>query len=154
MTAACAGISKDGPLSMGGDPGELCMLSDPGATMGLGDIGTLELTGNDADGARIISVNLVDLEGAEVVDQYVVPVVDMEAVMGVDPADPPQGWAAREPASGYQLDAAETASFVVTVKKTGTADVRAAAVRVEYSVGGVSYEAQGTTRMRLAAACG
>ena len=160
LLAGCSllpgGTDMDGPVSLHGDSGEICMPSNgPGQYALRMDV----LNNTSSEPATIRSVSLVAPEGVELADAYVMGITDMTLV-GVQ-AWPPSlsvqdpTWKARVPAPGATVPAGarNTTNLVLHLVTAPGGTGTLAAHRVSYEAGGRPYRTQTTMGVVIREKC-
>jgi hypothetical protein len=142
--------SSRGPLTLGGEAGEMCVPGAEGQGIGFGE--QLQLAGDSS--ATIESVALVDASGLEVLETYIAPNIDNLGVgtYSTDEGPGVPGWNERVDAVGAVVPPASDVSIATEVVRRGSIG-NAAGLRVRYKVDGAEYEATGVMRYRVADAC-
>jgi hypothetical protein len=139
-----------GPVSMGGPDGsELCVPAPLGHQLLVGDFIRVP-AGIDV---VVRKVDLLDPEGIEVNHAWLAPPLDGALGSAEYPPAPSPAWDARVDAEGAEASAGHN-NMIVLVERTGDDGARAAAVQVEYSVGGVVYTVHGSMRITMKDDCG
>ena len=154
--AGCSpyGAHSQGPLRLGGNPSELCMVHPEHGDAVIGDAITNE--GNSS--VTIESVDLIDATNLDHLDSYLFPMDgDDDFVPGAVSTEPEGPWeeAAWETVQDpfkFEVQAHTQVSIAVAIDTTvaqrnGTAE----AIRVKYSAGGRQYTAQTSTTIELSA---
>lgn len=156
MTVALIGVlsgcapTQGSVTTLGGEPGTICAAVPADGEIVFGDVISL------VDPARSItmkSVELIGAKGIEVLGTYVLPIDRSDPIMTMSLDNPSQGWAHREKVDGTVLES-QPANVVVEVRRSGTEEGTAEAMRVTYSTAdGSDYFDEGTTSLRLADEC-
>jgi hypothetical protein len=147
--AGCFGPSEGGPVTLGGDPGELCVPASPGQLVGVGEVV------HGSAGSTIEAVSLVGAAGMESQDAYIVPILDRTSLGAMYPEEETSAaWRMREPAVGFEFDSDDAVNLVVTIQRQDAEEAAADGVRVDYENAGRDYFATGSTSYELADECG
>ena len=149
LLTGCSPAAASGTVALGGDAGEACVPTRMDQPMLIGEVLSAETAA-----VTVRGVELAEAAGVRVVDSYMLPVDGTVIGTSQFPPEESRSWGERVPAVGSLLNPGVSYNVVVKVERTDTATAgSASAVKVSYSSGGSTRDAEGTTRYQFAAKC-
>jgi hypothetical protein len=149
LFTGCSPAAASGTVTLGGDAGEACVSTQTGQPMLIGEVLSVQTAA-----VTVRGVELARAAGVRVVDSYMLPVGGTVIGTSQFPPEDSTSWGERVPAVGSQLNPGVSYNVVVKVERTDPAAAgSASALKVSYSSGGSTRDAEGTTRYQFAAKC-
>lgn len=147
--AGCQAVPSDGPLGFGGDSGSQCVRTHQNELVLVGDV----VTAPAGESATILGVNLLDAQGIELTQVYLLSLSDEGGIGSSSIPPDTSAWAGRVPAKGAVIPAGTTQNIVAELRRTQSADGTSKFLEVTYRVGRKTYVDTGSTRYTLSEKC-
>lgn len=152
LASGCSSASSsNGPLELGGQPGQICVLEPEGADATVGEVVT-----NTGDSELTVrEVSLVDPDSLTLVEVYAIPLSEGGSSIGsgsTNPTDSRQKalWDSKRKVSSVVLDPGKSANIVgVLSLEEGKSEGSATAMKVIYSTDGKEHSAISSTEVLL-----
>ncbi len=151
--AGCSNpIATDGPLAMGGRPGQVCI---PDPTEGLAVVGAVIRNTGDTNVA-LDRTSLIDPVGLSAVEAYAISMDYGDTAVGATSTRPETQaakrlWRSKSHLNSVVLKPGEAANILVSLRLENEHHKgRAAAIELTYAFQGTAYIAQSSTRILLA----
>ena len=148
VVSACASVPSAGPMDLGGPEEWSTCVSSEGEVVAVGDV--FSITGPNS--ATLKSLRLVDADGVELEESYVLPVVD--GYVGAD-AYPPEiaGWDERVALAGAPVAPGAKMSVLLAIKPIGEGAHTTQGFVVQYEVDGTTHENRNFTAYEIREDC-